>query len=140
MNPPFQTRNFIISRISKACYKISQIIGQFIIQLPTYKGPSLILLISRNLPSGPIQASIPKMARNNAMNEVINELDIEMESMEHALRSLKKVKREIKRKSRSFRKELKKLYKQIELIERSVDENEEEPRISHDTKIRDPKN
>ena len=74
------------------------------------------------------------------MNEVINELDMEMESMEHALRSLKKVKKEIKRKSRSFRKELKKLYKQIELIERSVDNSVEEPRISHNTKNRDPKN
>ena len=80
------------------------------------------------------------MARNNAMNKVINELDMEMESMEHALRSLKKVKREIKQKSRSFRKELKKQYKQIELIERSVDDSDEEPRISHNTKNRDPKN
>ncbi len=104
--------------------------------MPTYKGPSLILLISRNLPSGPIQASIPKMARNN----VIDELDIEMESMERALRSLKEIKREIRRKSRSFRKELKKLYKQIELIERSVDNSDEEPKISHNTKNRGPKN
>ena len=60
--------------------------------------------------------------------------------MERALRSLKEIKREIRRKSRSFRKELKKLYKQIELIERSVDNSDEEPRISHNTKNRDPKN
>ena len=80
------------------------------------------------------------MARNDAMDEVIYELNMGMESMEHALRSLKKVKREIKRKSRSFRKELKKLYKQIELIKRSVDDSDEEPRISHNTKNRDPKN
>ena len=93
-------------------------------------------MISRKLPSGPIQASIPKMARNN----VIEELDIEMESMERALRSLKEIKREIRRKSRSFRKELRKLYKQIELIEKSVDNSDEEPKISHNTKNRGPKN
>ena len=104
--------------------------------MSTYKSLGLILLISRKLPTGPIQASIPKMARNN----IIEDLDIEMESMERALRSLKEIKREIRRKSRSFRKELRKLYKQIALIEKSVDNSNEEPKISHNTKNKSPKN
>ena len=123
--------------------------------MSTYKSSGLILLISRKLPTGPIQASIPKMARNN----IIEDLDIEMESMERALRSLKEIKREIRRKSRSFRKELRKLYKQIVLIEKSSlkapkfsrdtsanlrekseDNSNKEPKISHNTKNKSPKN
>ena len=105
----------------------------------TYKSSGLILLISQKLPTGPIQAPIPEMARKTR-NNIIEDLDIEMESMERALRSLKEIKREIRRKSRSFRKELRKLYKQIELIEKSVDNSNEEPKISHNTKKRGPKN
>ena len=105
----------------------------------TYKSSGLILLISRKLPTGPIQASIPEMARKTR-NNTIDDLDIEMESMERALRSLKEIKKEIRRKSRSFRKELRKLYKQIALIEKSVDNSNEEPKISHNTKKRGPKN
>ena len=115
-------------------------------------------MIRRKLPTGPIQAPIPEMARKTR-NNIIEDLDIEMESMERALRSLKEIKREIRRKSRSFRKELRKLYKQIELIEKSSlkapkfsrdtsanlrekseDNSNEEPKISHNTKNKSPKN
>ena len=84
----------------------------------TYKSLGLILLISQKLPTGPIQAPIPEMARKTR-NNIIEDLDIEMESMERALKTLKEIKREIRRKSRSFRRELRKLNKKIVSIERS---------------------
>ena len=52
-------------------------------------------------------------------NDIIEDLDIEMKSMERALKALKEIKREIRRKSRSFRRELRKLNKKIVSIERS---------------------
>ena len=95
----------------------------------TYKSLGLILLIRRKLPTGPTQALIPEMARKTR-NNIIEDLDIEMESMERALKALKEIKREIRRKSRSFRRELRKLYKKIVSIERS---NPKAPKFSRDT-------
>ena len=95
----------------------------------TYKSSGLILLIRRKLPTGPTQALIPEMTRKTR-NDIIEDLDIEMESMERALKALKEIKREIRRKSRSFRRELRKLYKKIVSIERS---SLKTPKFSRDT-------
>ena len=75
----------------------------------TYKSSGFILLIRRKLPTGPTQAHIPENARKTR-NNIIEDLDIEMESMERALKALKEIKREIRRKSRSFRRELRTMY------------------------------
>ena len=69
------------------------------------------------------------MARKTR-NNTIDDLDIEMESMERALKTLKEIKREIRRKSRSFRRELRKLHKEIVSIERS---SLKAPKFSRDT-------
>ena len=95
----------------------------------TYKSSGLILLIRRKLPTGPTQALIPEMTRKTR-NDIIEDLDIEMELMERALKALKEIKREIRRKSKSFRRELRKMYKKIVSIERS---NPKAPKFSRDT-------
>ena len=86
-------------------------------------------MIRRKLATGPTQSLIPEMARK-PRNNIIEDLDIEMESMERALKALKEIKREIRRKSRSFCRELRKLYKKIVSIERS---NLKAPKFSRDT-------
>ena len=69
------------------------------------------------------------MARKTR-NNITEDLDIEMESMERALKALKEIKREIRRKSRSFRRELRKMYKKIVSIERS---NPKAPKLLNET-------
>ena len=86
-------------------------------------------MIRRKLPSGPTQALIPEMARKTK-NDIIEDLDIEMKSIDRALKVLKEIKREIRRKSKSFRRELRKMYKKIVSIERS---NPKAPKFSRDT-------
>ena len=86
-------------------------------------------MIRRKLSTGPTQALIPEMTRKTR-NDIIEDLDIEMKSMDRALKVLKEIKREIRRKSKSFRRELRKMYKKIVSIERS---NPKAPKFSRDT-------